>query len=80
MPEITIKYKNSKTLQVLKDIAKYFDFVISAPKNKYENTTVNGVTIVPANNSIEILGLKKVFTGKKISSKELRNEAWQRKK
>ncbi len=80
MPEITIKYKNAKTLQVLKDIATYFDFAISSPNKKPVNSTLNGVTIIPADSSIAIHGLKKVFTDKKISSKELRNEAWQQKK
>ncbi|MBC7555211.1 MAG: hypothetical protein H7257_14675 [Taibaiella sp.] len=30
--EVTIRYNNPKTLEVLKGLAKYFDFVISRPK------------------------------------------------
>jgi hypothetical protein len=32
MKEVTIKYRDSKTLELLKSLAKYFDFTISSPK------------------------------------------------
>lgn len=33
MKEVIIKYKNSKTLELLKSLAKYFEFTISSPKD-----------------------------------------------
>ncbi len=84
MPEVTITYKNSKTLEALKDLSKRFDFSISKPTKKEippENTfTINGVTIIRGNPSIDISEMSDVFTGKNIDAKELRKAAWQRNK
>ncbi len=86
MPEVTIKYKNSKTLDALKELSKRFDFVISKPKSEKkkplpENTfTINGVTVIRGNPSIDISEMSDVFTGKNINAKELRKAAWQRNK
>lgn len=38
MKEVIIKYKDSKTLELLKSLAKYFDFSISEQKE----TSTNG--------------------------------------
>jgi len=81
MPEIIIKYKNSKTLEVLNDLAKYFDFVISFPKSeRKKEILINGVTIIPADSSINISDMTEVFKGKNVNAEILRDEAWQRKK
>ncbi len=87
MPEVIITYKNAKTLEALKDFAKYFDFSISTPKKKSPSKKegdriyfVNGVPIKKGDDSIDMTGLKQVFTGKNIDAKELRKKAWQRKK
>lgn len=82
MPEIILKYKNKKTLEVLKDLAKYFDYVISTPgsKEKKKQKSWNGITIIPADNSVNASDLADVFTGKNINPEKLRNEAWQRTK
>lgn len=81
MPEIIIKYKNAKTLQILRDFAKYFDFVISSKKTKKaEEFSIRGVTVVSGDSSIDISGLEEIFTNKNIDAKVLRSEAWQRKK
>lgn len=82
MPEITIKYKNPKTLEVLKDISKYFDFIVSVSKTskKVKNEEINGVEIIPYNNNIDAQALEAVFSNKNIDSKSLRISAWQRKK
>ncbi len=79
MPEVIIKYKSSRTLQALKDFAKYFDFIITTPKKDFSDN-LNGVTIIPADQSINTSDLKKIFTGKNIDAKELRSHAWQKKK
>jgi glutamine amidotransferase PdxT len=80
MPEVIIKYKNRRTLEALKDFSKYFDFEIAAVKSKTDITEINGVAIIPGDSSINIDGMKKIFTGKNISANELRRSAWNRKK
>lgn len=81
MPEIIVKYKNKRTLDALKDFAKYFDYIISSPVSrakKKKQFSLNGVTIIPADNSVDTSDLTEIFTGKNINSSELRNNAWQR--
>lgn len=83
MPEIIIKYKSKRTLEALRDLAKYFDYVISSPDSetkKEKQINLNGVTIIPADSSIDASDLSNIFTGKNINPEQLRNEAWQRKK
>lgn len=81
MPEIIVKYKNKRTLEALRDFAKYFDYVISSPDEKVKKDKqiiLNGVTIIPADNSVDTSELSKIFTGKNLNPSELRNDAWQR--
>jgi hypothetical protein len=82
MPEITIKYKNKKTLDALIDFSKYFDFSVVLPYKKTVEkiSNINGVTIISANKSIDISEIENIFTGKNIIAKEIRKAAWQRKK
>ena len=82
MPEITIKYKNKKTLDALIDFSKYFDFsvVLLNKKTVEKISNINGVTIISANKSIDISEIENIFTGKNIIAKEIRKAAWQRKK
>jgi hypothetical protein len=83
MPEIIVKYKSKRTLEALRDSSKYFDYVISSPDSKVkkdEQINLNGVTIIPADNSVDTSELSKIFTGKNINPSELRHEAWQRRK
>lgn len=79
MPEIIIKYENSRTLEVLNDLAKSFNFVISFPKSeRKKEILINGVTIIPADDSINMSDMTEIFSGKDISAESLRTEAWQR--
>ena len=82
MPELVIKYKNQKTLDALMDFSKYFDFsVISSPrKDKKKNILINGVTLIPADNSINTSEMEAIFSNKDIDSKQLRVDAWLRNK
>ncbi len=81
MNEVVIKYKTERTLNALKALAKYFDFIISFQKpQKNKVILINGVPVVPGNDSVDTSDLVKIFTGKKIKAKELRAKAWQRKK
>ncbi len=84
MKEVIIKYKDSKTLEILKSLARYFNFTILFPKKgkdiKKEYDYFNDVPVVPGDNSIDITELKKIFTGKKLNARKLRTEGWQRQK
>lgn len=84
MKEVTIKYKDSKVLQLLKSLAKYLDFSIAFPKKgkieKNEYEYINGIPVIPGNNTIDIGELSKIFTGKNIEARKLRTEGWQRQK
>ena len=80
MPEIIVKYKNKRTLEALQDFAKYFDYEISLPEcaKKEKQTTLNGVTIISGDSSVDTSELSEIFTGKNINASELRKAAWQR--
>jgi len=82
MKEVTIKYKNSKTLDALKDLGKYLGFSVSeqrpAVKRKQE-FYINGVTVIPGDEAIDVSELHEVFTGKGMDATELRKSGWQRK-
>ncbi len=82
MPEIVIKYKNQKTLDALMDFSKYFDFSVisSSRKDKKKNILINGVTLIPADNSINTSEMEAIFSNKDIDSKQLRVDAWLRNK
>ncbi len=80
MPEVIIKYHSNKTLQILKDLSKYFDFILTLPKStKLKEANINGVPINPADTTIDISALSDIFTSKNIDAKDLRLKAWQRK-
>ncbi|WOK05697.1 hypothetical protein RT717_21715 [Imperialibacter roseus] len=79
MAEVTIKYKNKKTLEALKDLSKHLDFVVSAPDEVVPPTfKINGVTILKGDQSIDLTGLEKIFSNKKLSARDLRAKGWQR--
>jgi len=78
MPEVVIKYKKPETLKILKGLAKYFDFKVSTEKKKA--VKVNGVTVIPGDESIDISDMEALFSAKSLDAKELRKKAWQRTK
>ena len=80
MPELLIKYKNKKTLEALMDFSKYFDFSVILPSNQKKEKTnkINGVTIVPGDSSVDTTDLGKIFSGKNLNAKQMRQLAWQR--
>ncbi len=78
MPEVIIKYKNAKVLDVLKDIAKYFDFVVLQPKSKKstgEAKKTDSPPIVFAKEP-DITALAGIWKDKNISLNDLRKNAW----
>ena len=81
MPEITIRYKNKRTLEALLDFARYFDFSVIMPSKKEEKTIkMNGVTLLAADSSVDPAGLEDIFTARKLDAGEIRRNAWQRRK
>jgi hypothetical protein len=81
MPELIIKYKSKKTLDALLDFAKYFNFSVILPsKSKEQITKINGVSVIPADSSIDTSELESIFSAKNIDAKVLRQKAWQRTK
>ena len=82
MKKVIIKYKDSKTLEILKSLARYFDFTISFPKktkaDKKEYDFINGVSLIPGDSSIDLKDLNTIFTGKNLDARKLRTEGWQR--
>jgi len=79
MPELIIKYKNKRTLEALRDFSKYFDFSIEKrKKTKKAEFNIKGVTIVPADSSVDTKELEDIFSNKSIEAKQLRQNAWQR--
>ena len=81
MPELIIKYKNKKTLEVLLDISKYFDFSVILPNTKSKKSNqVKGVSIISGDSSIDISDMEEIFSEKNLDAIELRKTAWLRKK
>ncbi|HEY4323168.1 MAG TPA: hypothetical protein VGN20_04260 [Mucilaginibacter sp.] len=82
MKEVTVRYKTNKTLQALKDMGKYLGFTVDeqSSEKKDKLSFINGVPVIPGDNSIDITDLYAVFTGKELNAAELRNSGWQRKK
>jgi len=81
MPQIIINYKNPKTLEALKDFAKYFDFSIqNIDKSKPQKTSLNGVSLISGDKMIDVSDISQIFTGKDIDAKDLRQKAWKRRK
>ena len=76
MPQITISYKKPETLKILKSLAKYLDFQVSADKDKSRLDDI----LIPGDPSIDISELREIFSGKNIDAKQLRKQAWERKK
>jgi len=78
MPEITIKYKNAKALEALKDLAKYFDFVLEKQKSKKaisSSRNSSSLPIVFAENP-DVTALAGIWKGRDISLEELRKKVW----
>lgn len=81
MKEVIIKYKSNKTLEALKDLGKYLGFSVSEHStSKSKDFYINGVRVIPGDESIDISELHEVFTGKNLNAGQLRDSGWQRKR
>lgn len=80
MKEVVIKYRNPKTLEAIKALAKYLDFSVDDPRpvKKEKVEYINGVPVIPGDGSIDISELASIFTGKGLDAKNLRITGWQR--
>lgn len=79
MKEVIIKYNDSKTLALLKALAKFFNFSIMPPnKDQKAYDQINGVPIIPGDSSVSVKELTKIFTGKNLNARKLRTQEWQR--
>jgi len=78
MPEIIVKYKTAKSLSALKDLAKYFDFVLEKPKSKRAANNAAKPSSLPITfaENPDVTALAGIWKGKDISLNELREKAW----
>lgn len=74
MPEVTIQYKSHKTLEVLIDFAKYFDFTIKTEK-KARHSKKKSIPIQFADHP-DISALAGIWKDKEITIEQLRSNAW----
>lgn len=75
MPELTIKYSDSKTLDELKKLAKSLNFSIKLKKDQ----KVKEVSIIKGDPNARTSELKTIFSNSNFDAKQLRKEAWSRK-
>jgi hypothetical protein len=78
MPELIIKYNDSRTLQVLTDLAKYFDYEIAPSKSVKSNSLGQDIVLIAGDSSINPDELTTIFTGKNLDAQSLRKETWKR--
>jgi len=78
MPEVIIKYKNSKVLKALRDLTKSLDIVIEQPlmdnlPNVGEQLPDIPITFAKNPNVTALAG---IWQGRNVTLQELRKEAW----
>ncbi len=78
MPEVTIKYEKPETLKILKGLAEYLDFKVSSSATKKEISLDD--ILVPNDKNADLSKLNKVFTGKDLDAKKLREQLWRKTK
>ena len=77
MPEVIIKYKNARVLEVLSAFAKYFDFDVEhpKPKKKIKEDLNSSLPIVFADKP-NVTALAGIWKDRDISLEDLRKNAW----
>lgn len=82
MSQLTITYKSKRTLDMLLDLAKYFDFtVVSRGKAMTAATQpYRGISIIEGDSSVDTSDLREIFTGRNVDARALRESEWQRRK
>lgn len=81
MAQLTITYTSKRTLDMLLDLAKYFDFTVSSGKAVKTGTQpYRGISIVEGDSSVDASDLRQTFTGRNLDAQALRGSEWQRRK
>lgn len=77
MQEVTVKFKNAKTLKALLDLAKKFDMVIERkmPVQKKRDDDERQIPITFAEHP-DVTALAGIWKGREINPDELREKAW----
>lgn len=81
MAQLTITYKSKRTLEMLLDLAKYFDFTVS--RNEAKAVTpkrYRGISVVDGDSTVDTSELNQIFTGRNLDAGELRASQWERRK
>jgi hypothetical protein len=73
MPEVIIKYKNSKSLKALQELAKAFDMVIEKPQSKKNQITDLPIQFAENPDANSLSG---IWKDNPITPEELRKKAW----
>ena len=76
MAEVIIKYKSAKTLEALKDIAKYFDFVVEKPLAKKKHSKSSSPLPITFATNPDVTALAGIWKDKNITLADLRKNAW----
>ncbi len=81
MAELTIIYKSKRTLDMLLDLAKYFDFTVSRGKTMASAAQpYRGISLVEGDSSVDTSDLREIFTGRNMDARTLRESEWDRRK
>ena len=73
MPEVTVKYKNNKSLKALQDLAKAYDMIIETPDTVAKLTRDLPITFADESDPSELWG---IWKDNPMTLEELRKRAW----
>ena len=73
MPEVTVKYKNTKSLKALQELAKTYDMVIETPDSLANVKSAPPITFGDESDPRELWG---IWKDDPITPEELRKKAW----
>jgi len=75
MYEVTIKYKKTKTLNLLQEIGRYLDFTVEEKPKQITKKKSKLIPITYAEKP-DIMALSGIWKDKEIKLEELREKAW----
>lgn len=78
MPEVIVRYKTEKTLQALRDFAKYFDIIIeplNTKKSEKQNPPTTDLPVRVAKKP-DANALSGIWKDHPLTIEDLRNKAW----
>jgi hypothetical protein len=81
MNRVTITYKDNKTLEMLKALAKFMEFSVSKSSSEESDVEIyNGVTLIKGKKIKETPDVSDIFSEKRINARQLRKQLWERKR